>query len=1416
MNKNCYRLIFNKARGLLMAVAETTLSQGKASGETSAPSKGSERSLIASIKPLTFFVWGLFGMVMTPLAYAQIIADPTAAANQRPTVLAAPNNVPLVNIQTPSAAGVSRNTYSQFDVQQAGAILNNSRTNAQTQLGGWVQGNPWLATGTARVILNEVNSSNPSLLRGYVEVAGQRAQVVIANPSGVTCDGCGFINANRATITTGTPIMNSGNLEGFRVQGGMVTITGNGMDAGTTDYTDIISRAVQINAGIWANQLKVVTGANQVSIDQTSSDPGVSGTTAGTGAAPAFAIDTAQLGGMYAGKITLLATEAGVGVRNAGKLYAGVGDVIITADGQLQNAGQITSGGQAQINTQNGVQNTGTVYAQGNTTITTRGDISNSGVIAAQNNTVLSATGASSRITSTSGSVLAAGIQADGNLGTSGNLTASATQSITAQGQNLSGADQALTAQGIDLSGSQTSARNSAVTANNGDVNLGSATVTASQALTANASQTLRTDGANVSANQINANAHDLSNVQGQIVQTGSGDMALNLPGNLDNTGGRIASNSANVNISADTLTNIDGALEHAGTGTLDINANTLNGTRGTIAGNGALNLTATSATLNAATTIARQLNVNSATLSHQSGTMTQTGSGAATIAASNRLDNTGGTIASNGAATLTVGVLKNQGGTIQVAGSTASDLTLTAAAEIDNSNTGSISASGNATISSDSLNNTQGQITAGQALTAATTQATNNAQGLLAANGQVTLAASQISNQAGTIGSVQDAVSITAQTGALDNQAGRIEAAKTTAISAVGITNADGTITGKSLSANSQRLSFNNTRGKLIASGTAGADTLNVQSGVLANDSGLIQGASALTINTHGQLLTNTNSGASGGIVGQSTVNLNTGDLNNQAGYVGSSAALTINGVAITNTQGGNIVSSAVATINGSTLNNQGGQIQAVGNVGITLGGGLNNTGSLVRSGQNLTINAASINNTDTQGSNQGLEGNNVTLSATSIDNTTGAIRANNNTTLTSSGAINNTNGLVSAGNTLTAQDTAANKTLAITNTNGTLIAGQQLNVNSASLSGDGQAMSLGDLNVKLTQSHVNSGQIVANGNATVETDAILTNQGTLAAGNTLNAKAATIDNRAGGAISSNTLNLQATDSHTLTNRGTINGTETVLETQTLNNLGTGKIYGDHVAIGAATVTNAAENGTGPVIAARGRLDIGADTINNSGHAIMFSGGDLAIGGSLDAGKRATGQATTLNNDSATIEATGSADINARTVNNTNQNFSTTTENLPAQNIAEYQGSGSPNRYTPGTPGVYIHNDESDQLMTPEGNYESWSACNYTRNTSETRVASSDPAQITSGGAMRITADTVNNDKSRIIAGGTLTGTIVTLNNTEVAGERVITDTGHFSDAHGLPAKHCTKWLWHPDCGSFHGHGQSNPGRGK
>lgn len=370
MNKNKFRLVFNQPRGLLMAVAEIVKSNvtGDSSASSDPASLNNSISKLkqradtrVTLRPLAFsllLVLGMVSIVPNPLnitnTFADIIADPSAPAGQRSMVINAANGVPLINIQTPSASGVSRNTYSQFDVNSNGAILNNSRINIQTQLGGVVQGNPYLATGTARIILNEVNSHNPSLLNGYVEVAGSRAQVVIANPAGISCNGCGFINANRATLTTGTPIMNSGDLIGdligYRIGGGTISFFGTGLDASQADYTDIISRAVQVNTGLWANNLSVISGSNQVKVasngDVTSITPIAADAISPK---PTFAIDVAALGGMYAGKIHLIGTESGLGVNNAGIIAASVGEVSIDVNGQLTNRNRVTSTTQTAI-----------------------------------------------------------------------------------------------------------------------------------------------------------------------------------------------------------------------------------------------------------------------------------------------------------------------------------------------------------------------------------------------------------------------------------------------------------------------------------------------------------------------------------------------------------------------------------------------------------------------------------------------------------------------------------------------------------------------------------------------------------------------------------------------------------------------------------------------------------------------------------------------------------------------------------------------------------------------------------------------------------------------------------------------------------------------------------------------------------
>ena len=549
MNKHCYRLIFNRARGLLLAVAETVSSRSKA-GRDGSPAVKQGRAITVTLKPLALSLWSLMGLVMiTDVHAGGIVADPSAPGNQQAIILQSASGVPLVNIQTPSAAGVSRNVYTQFDVSSQGAILNNSSGNAQTQLGGWVQGNPNLAGGTARVILNEVNSSNPSLLNGYVEIAGSRAQLIIANPSGISCDGCGFINATRSTLTTGTPIMSNGNLLGYRVGGGNISISGNGLDARQADYTDLIARAVQVNAGIWANTLNVTTGTNQINVDasgnttsNTTSTSVISPNT-NAGSTPAFALDIAALGGMYAGKIHLIGTEAGLGVRNAGELGASVGEFTLTNDGQLVNTGKISAQGAASLTTTGAIDNTGaSIAAKGALNIE------------------------SSRLTNTQGSLVSIGnmtintgalVNSHGTLQANGNLQVDST-SLTGDGDILAQGNMGVTTQG--------DVNNTGRILANGNLQF-----TTDRNLT-NQSQLEAGKALSVSANQIDNTA------TGTLVGS---DTMLNASASLTNRG---LIDGGNTYLQATTLTN-------TGTGriygdhlaiqavTLTNNAETLNGT---------------------------------------------------------------------------------------------------------------------------------------------------------------------------------------------------------------------------------------------------------------------------------------------------------------------------------------------------------------------------------------------------------------------------------------------------------------------------------------------------------------------------------------------------------------------------------------------------------------------------------------------------------------------------------------------------------------------------------------------------------------------------------------------------------------------------------------------------------------------
>lgn len=259
------------------------------------------------------------------------IATGITAANGNTQVAMKPGNVPVVNIATPNAAGISHNTYQDFNVGTPGAVLNNATQGGKTQLGVTIDnGNARLKGKPAELIINEVTSGNRSELKGRLEVFGNKAGVMIANPNGITCDGCGFINTPSVTLTTGKPQFDKqGALDALEVKKGAVIIGGNGLDGAGAEYVDVISRATELNGKINAKTLTLTQGANRVSFKDGTVKP-----IAGEGAKPQLAVDTKALGGMYAGKIRLVATEAGVGV-NLSNVTSTQRDISLTTAGKI-------------------------------------------------------------------------------------------------------------------------------------------------------------------------------------------------------------------------------------------------------------------------------------------------------------------------------------------------------------------------------------------------------------------------------------------------------------------------------------------------------------------------------------------------------------------------------------------------------------------------------------------------------------------------------------------------------------------------------------------------------------------------------------------------------------------------------------------------------------------------------------------------------------------------------------------------------------------------------------------------------------------------------------------------------------------------------------------------------------------------
>ena len=268
-----------------------------------------------------------------------IIADP--GASNRPDILKAPNETLIINITNPDSKGVSINEYSRFNTPTTGTILNNSNKNIDTKIAGQIDAN-YRLNKEASLIINKVNSAEKSSLKGNLEVAGSRADVVIANPNGISVDGLNMINSRSLTLTTGN-INKLSPKEIELISNNSIDIVGDGLNDKSSDYTNVISNAVNLNSNIHANELNII-GEKAV----TSSKDRLYNDVKAKNQENSFSLDSSALGGMYANKIKLVGTSNGVGVNNNGLVIAN-NNIEISLDGDIVNAGAIASNKEAKI-----------------------------------------------------------------------------------------------------------------------------------------------------------------------------------------------------------------------------------------------------------------------------------------------------------------------------------------------------------------------------------------------------------------------------------------------------------------------------------------------------------------------------------------------------------------------------------------------------------------------------------------------------------------------------------------------------------------------------------------------------------------------------------------------------------------------------------------------------------------------------------------------------------------------------------------------------------------------------------------------------------------------------------------------------------------------------------------------------------
>lgn len=1276
----------------------------------------------------------LITQVWTPvLAQTLPISVDKNVSGPKP-VVGVSNGVPVVNIAPPSAGGVSNNRFIRFNVGPSGVVLNNSGGASQTRLAGQIGGNPMLGNQRATTILNQVTAPNPSQLLGTLEVAGHRANVIVANPAGITCNGCGFLNANRATLTTGRPQLGADGRIGFDVAAGQLRIEGEGLYGAETTQLDLLARSLQINASVWARQLNVVAGASRVDYGS-----GQVATGAAQGPAPEFALDTAALGGMYANSIRLVGTEAGLGVNIGNNLVALTGDLQVSAAGDVRirptatlqsaNALSLQSGADLDMDAGSRLQGAGvtvlaaqdvrldgTLASSGDVSVRAGRDVGTAGKLGVDGDTVLHAgrhldIGVAGQI-DTAGAIdaraggwlalagemrsdgdtaLTAGgaLTASGNASAAGNLAVHAAGDVSVAGQLLAGNDLRLSAGGaVDLAGTAVADRNLQVDAGTDIAVRQNGLAQGSQNLDMAAGRDLRVAGTAGTAETAAASGGMLRLSAGQDVAVAQGGVVT-------------ASSPAIITAARDLQ--LDG-IATALAGDLDLQAGgqlavgeqgraQASKRLGADAGQGLV----VDGTVAAGDSLALHA-AQSAELNGLVAALGDTGTGG--LAVTSGQDIFVGRQAraqAAGAATLQAGQDLRLDGTVTaiegLALATVRDAWINGSAATD----GDLVWSGRKLAVGE-----HGLAQAGQSLAAQ-------------ADDSVAMAGTLVAGQALTLDAAND-VQLDGTAAALQGDLALRSAQGDVRLGAQAHIQADGELAAEA-------------GGDLIGQGTlASGQNMRLRAGRHVQLNGVAAAQGGLDAAAAGDLSV----ASTGRVQSAGALALAAGAALANAGVAaGATAAALSAGGALDNT--GTVLSGGDLAASAGTLQNTG-----------QLAAGVDADGRLTQPGS-LALHAGQIVNSGTA-----LASTDMLLVADALDNTGGSIAANSNATIKAN-TLRNQGGILAAqdisiqardqvhnsgdgtiaaarslsvataellntGGLVSSQGSADIDAASLRNADGRLLADDGLALRAQAIDGVGTINAGGDLAVTVAGSLAQDGTLVAGRDLSLAVGAHLNNQGQASAGRDLAVTAATLDNAAGAQLlagRANTLNV----AQALHNAGLIDGAATRITASDVINVG--RIYGDDIAIQANTLLNDAGPSGAAVIAARHDLDLGVKSLTNREHALIYAGADLRIGGALDADGRAAGQADSLVNASATIETAGDAAISAASIQNLNNHFASELVQVSSTPKVFYRPEGSTDMYDGATTWLcdlvtpacsknpnWLGDDQERRMLRPSSKY--------------------------------------------------------------------------------------------------------------